>query len=101
MEPELICIDSYFKAGKMGPVSNENSFIFNISIEFAHSLLKFENPLLKTLGKKTPYEICIGLNGKIWIKAKTTHDIFTIFSALSASQNKNLNEILTICNKNK
>lgn len=96
MEPELVCIDSYFKAGRMGVLSNEG-FVFNINLESAQSLLNYENPLLRTLGKKTPYEIAVGVNGKVWINAKNTKDVFTILTALQSAQNKSVNDIINLC----
>ncbi|CAH1987190.1 unnamed protein product [Acanthoscelides obtectus] len=51
MEPELVCIDSYFKAGKLGILPNEG-FLLNISLPLTQSLLDIENPLLRSIGKK-------------------------------------------------
>lgn len=99
MEPELVCVDSYFKAGKLGLLSN-HGYVFNINIEFVYSLLNYDNPLLKTLGKKTPYEICIGMNGKVWINAKTTKDVFTILIALLAAEKKNVTDVINLCRRN-
>lgn len=98
MEPELVCVDSYFKAGKLGLLSN-NGYVFNVSTEFAYSLLNYDNPLLRTLGKKTPFEICVGLNGKVWVNGKTTKDVFTILTALLAAEKKNVNDVINLCRK--
>lgn len=98
MEPELVCIDSYGKAKQLGILSNEG-FMFNISQEFAHRLLNFENPLLRKLGKKTTFEIAIGMNGRIWINARSTHDIDTVYSALLAAEKQSENDILKLCRK--
>lgn len=74
MEPELVCIDSYFKAGPLGVLSSEG-YCFTISVSLAQSLLEIENPILRFLGQKFVYEIVVGVNGKVWINAKKTSDI--------------------------
>lgn len=98
MEPELVCVDSYFKAGKLGLLSNDG-YLFNVNTEFAYSLLNYDNPLLRTLGKKTPFEICIGMNGKVWINSKSAKDTFTILTALLAAEKKNVSDIVSLCRK--
>lgn len=83
MEPELVCVDSYGKAGKLGPLSNDG-FVMNVKPYLAYRLLDPENHVLRKLGKKFPFETAVGMNGKIWINAKTTRDIFNVVRALEA-----------------
>lgn len=96
MEPELVCIDSYFKAGKLGILSNDG-FIMDISISLAHSLLKIENPLLRILGKKFPYEIALGVNGKVWINCKKLKDCLNMIKVFKEAEKHPHKEILDIC----
>ncbi|CAG9818553.1 unnamed protein product [Phaedon cochleariae] len=85
MEPELVCIDSYYKAGKLGILSNDG-FLMNISLTLAQSLLDIENPLLRTLGKKFPYEIAIGVNGKVWVNSKTSKDVLNLIKTFEVAE---------------
>ncbi|XP_072388978.1 exosome complex component RRP40 [Diabrotica undecimpunctata] len=84
MEPELVCVDSYYKAGPLGILSDEG-FYTNVSLVLAQQLLDIENPLLRMIGRKFPYEIAIGVNGKVWINANTTSDILSIVKILETT----------------
>lgn len=96
MEPELVCVDSYGKAGKLGPLSNDG-FILNVRPYLCYRLLNVENPLLRTLGKKFPFEIAIGMNGKIWINAKSPKNVFKLVQALEAFEKQSDKEIVELC----
>ncbi|XP_022916920.1 exosome complex component RRP40 [Onthophagus taurus] len=98
MEPELVCIDKYYKAGNLGPLSSDG-FLVNVLPEFVYKLLNVENPLLRTLGKKFPFEIAVGMNGKVWFNAKSTSDCLTLMRALLVAQHQKEKEIIEACNK--
>lgn len=98
MEPELICVDQYFKAKRLGILSN-NGFLFNISLNLAYSLLNFENPLLRTLGQRIPYEIAIGINGKVWIQARESKECLTILNTFETLENCLDKDVIQICNQ--
>lgn len=100
MEPELVCVDSYFKAGKLGLLSN-GGFVWGCSMGLVTRLLNPENPLLATLGKKVTYEIAIGMNGKVWIHAKTTKDILKVVRCLEAATLQNDSTITELCRLHK
>ncbi|KAK9888129.1 hypothetical protein WA026_000399 [Henosepilachna vigintioctopunctata] len=98
MEPELVCVDSYFKAGSLGVLSSEG-FVFSVSLNMAHRLLSIENPLLRTLGKKYKYEIAIGMNGKVWLNCAKTVDVLKIKEAIEIAEKKSDASILNTCKK--
>lgn len=83
MEPELVCVDSYFKAGKLGPLSSDG-LIINLSLTTVSEILSPNCKVLETLGKKNVFEIAIGMNGKVWIRAKTQDVILKIMNTLLA-----------------
>ncbi|KAJ8921699.1 hypothetical protein NQ315_010609 [Exocentrus adspersus] len=85
MEPELICVDSYFKAGRLGVLPNDG-FLINISLNLTQRLLDIKDPLLPTLGKKFPYEIVLGVNGRMWLNAKQRKDILTLLRCIEAAE---------------
>lgn len=87
MEPELVCIDKYFKAGILGSLSSDG-FLINVHPGEACNLLEASNPLLRTIGKQFPYEIAIGMNGKVWIKAKKPENILKIVKAIHLAEQR-------------
>lgn len=98
MEPELICVDQYFKARRLGILS-DNGFLFNIGLSLAYSVLHMENPLLRTLGKRIPYEIAIGVNGKVWLKTREFKHVFTILKTFENAENCLDKDVKQICNQ--
>ncbi|KAG5888571.1 hypothetical protein JTB14_029868 [Gonioctena quinquepunctata] len=95
MEPELVCIDSFYKAGKLGVLSNDG-FLINISLRLTQTLLDIENPLLRIMAKKFPYEVVIGVNGKVWINCKQSKDIITLIKTFEVADMQDKN-IIDIC----
>ncbi|XP_019880953.1 exosome complex component RRP40 [Aethina tumida] len=98
MEPELICIDSYSKAGRLGVLSADG-FLLNISPHEAVQLLNIDNPILRTLGRKLVYEIAVGVNGKVWINARKIKDVFNIIKGIELARNQSIKQIERSCNK--
>lgn len=96
MEPELVCIDQYYKAGRLGVLSNDG-FLVSTNQKLTQILLKAENPLLRTLGRKFPYEIVVGVNGKIWIKANQTKEMLTLCRTFEEAKNQSDKIITNIC----
>ncbi|XP_018578527.1 exosome complex component RRP40 [Anoplophora glabripennis] len=96
MEPELVCIDSYFKAGKLGILPNDG-FLINISLNLVQRLLNINNPLLRTMGKKIPYEIVLGVNGKMWLNAKKPKDIISLIGCFEMAETQTDQAISDVC----
>ncbi|XP_022185314.2 exosome complex component RRP40 [Nilaparvata lugens] len=68
MEPELVCVDSHWKKGRLG-LLNTNGFIFTCSLTLTQKLLSKNHPLEK-MAENKKFEIAVGLNGRIWINAE-------------------------------
>ena len=56
----------------------------NVCIFFR--LLNKTSPLLKLIGKKFPFESTVGLNGRVWINAKSTNHMIVIANAIVNSE---------------
>ncbi|GAA6060730.1 hypothetical protein JCM10212_003774 [Sporobolomyces blumeae] len=71
-EPELSCVDATTqKAAGFGPL--EDGFLIrNVELSRCRALLSPKNPLLPKLGSKFPFEVAVGMNGRIWVKASTS-----------------------------
>ncbi|GEQ72865.1 hypothetical protein JCM33374_g6553 [Metschnikowia sp. JCM 33374] len=66
---EIQCIDPETgKEGGFGPL-DERGYIFDVNLNFARELLFNKSCIfLEKLAAKVPFEIAIGINGKVWLK---------------------------------
>ncbi|KAG8228680.1 hypothetical protein J437_LFUL008668 [Ladona fulva] len=85
MEPELECVDSKGKQSGMGVVADDG-FLFTCSINVVRKILSPKCPLLKTLGKEIPHEIAVGMNGKVWLKARSIKETIALANAILATE---------------
>lgn len=82
MEPELVCIDANGKANGLGVL--KDGFMFKVDLEVARRLLAGSNQFLRQLSKHVPpYEITIGLNGRIWIKTNSCKQTIFLVDAIN------------------
>jgi exosome complex component RRP40 len=91
MEPELVCVDSYGKKAGLGVLSG--GFVFTVPLNVIRKLLSPDCVLLSTLGANIPFEVAIGMNGRIWIRAKTTRDTISLANAIASAEFMNNEEI--------
>ena len=49
-------------------------------------ILSKDCPLLKLLGNTLPYETAIGMNGRVWIKGRSTVETIAIINAIDKSE---------------
>ncbi|KAF8333432.1 uncharacterized protein EI90DRAFT_3280372 [Cantharellus anzutake] len=67
MDPELQCFHpSTHKADGYGEL--KEGLMVSCSLGLARSLLLGGNPLLPRIGSQFPFEIAIGINGRVWLK---------------------------------
>lgn len=99
MEPELVCVDSLGKKGKLG-VLNPDGMLFSCSLNLVRKILNPESPLLKLLAKEHKYELAIGMNGKIWIKAgPSVEETVAVANAILAAEFTPPTEMPQLCSK--
>lgn len=96
MGPELVCVDSFGKRGKLGVL--QDGFIFTCSMNLIRKMLNPQCTLLKLLGSKIPYDVALGMNGKIWLKTKSIKETIGIGSAILAAEHLTNEEIIPMCN---
>lgn len=82
MESELVCYAQNTKAEGYGELEG-GGFVFAVSLSYARRLLDPACPILKALGEHLPFEICVGMNGVVWIK--TASDKYTVLMANAIS----------------
>ncbi|KNC82742.1 hypothetical protein SARC_04983 [Sphaeroforma arctica JP610] len=88
MEPELSCVNGQEKADGMGILTG--GFSFQTSLGLCHRLLRPKCTLVTALGEHFPYEMTVGLNGIVWVKAETLEQ--TIIAANATINSEFLNE---------
>ncbi|KAG9333577.1 hypothetical protein JZ751_011314 [Albula glossodonta] len=86
MEPELVCIDSCGRSNGMG-VFGEGGLLFRVSLGLVRRLLAPQNAIVKELEKVFPFEMVVGMNGRVWVKAQTTQHMLVLANLLESCEN--------------
>ncbi|XP_048408630.1 exosome complex component RRP40-like [Stegostoma tigrinum] len=86
MEPELVCIDSCGRSNGMG-VIGPDGLLFKVSLSIARKLLSPNCEVMKNLGELYPFEIVVGMNGRIWVKARTLKHTLLVANVLESCGN--------------
>lgn len=97
-QPVITCITDEGKADGMG-VLHEHGYLFDLPIDVANDLVANDD-LLRELGKEIPYEIAIGANGRVWIRASSTRTMIALREVLlekakNKMDNKQLKALFT------
>ncbi|KAM8801210.1 exosome complex component RRP40 [Rhynchonycteris naso] len=85
MEPEMVCIDSCGRANGMG-VIGQDGLLFKVTLGLIRKLLAPDCEILQEVGKLYPLEIVFGMNGRIWVKAKTIQQTLILANILEACE---------------
>lgn len=98
MEAELVCVDSYGKKAGMG-VLDGGGFMFSLPLHTVRKLLNPETVLLQTLGKTIPFEIAVGMNGRVWLRGRSVKETICLANAIETSEYMDNSEITAMCGK--
>ncbi|XP_065603076.1 exosome complex component RRP40 [Cyrtonyx montezumae] len=85
MEPEMVCVDSSGRASGMG-IIGPDGFLFKVSLHLIRKLLAPKSEIIQELSQLYPFELVLGMNGRIWVKAKTVQQILIIVNFLEACE---------------
>ncbi|EPY50846.1 exosome subunit Rrp40 [Schizosaccharomyces cryophilus OY26] len=86
MEPELECVDATTgKAGGFGELK-DGYMITGLSLSHCRNLLTPKNALLQTLGTYVPFEIAVGMNGRVWVHSETIPTTILITNCIKKSE---------------
>lgn len=66
--------------------------IFPVSCGFARSLLNEKHPLLARLATHFPFEVAIGVNGYVWVRAKNVKHVIAVGKVLERADAAAMNE---------
>eukprot|EP01132_Coremiostelium_polycephalum_P000490 gene490-618_t len=84
MDPEVVCLSIKNKAEGFGQLLG--GFLFTCSLGLAYYLLSEDCFVLKVLGKYIPFEIAVGVNGKVWVNSGSTHNTVVITNTILNSE---------------
>ncbi|KAG3055668.1 hypothetical protein PC121_g15643 [Phytophthora cactorum] len=70
-----------------------DGYVFKTSIGLAKALLHEDCQVLASLGKKLAFEVAVGVNGVVWVNAKTTKNITIISNAIMNSESMSPSEV--------
>lgn len=119
LEPELTCEGREEFDGRRRPRTNANcllqapssiakkdwmtglaiygeltgGYVFQTSMALAKSLLREDCPVLASLGKSIAFEVAVGMNGTVWVNAKSTKNITIISNAILNSETMTPGEV--------
>ena len=97
MEPELVCVDSHGKKGKLG-VLDYTGMVLTCSQSLVRKIRHPDCPFLEEYAKGQAFEIAIGMNGKIWIKCSSINATLTFANAILAVEFTRLSDMRALCN---
>lgn len=95
MEPELVCVDSHGKKGRLGVLSD--GFLFKCSLNLIRKILNPNFPLIDSIKNEWPFEMAAGINGRIWVKANTTRETIAVGNIILGCEYLSDAEIKTMC----
>lgn len=82
MEPELVCVDSYGKKAGLGVLTG-GGFMFTVPLHLVRKLLSPDCCLLKDLGASIPFEVAVGMNGRVWLRGRGIKETICLANAIS------------------
>jgi len=83
MEPEVACVSSQGKKEGFGPLVD--GFMFQCHTGLARDCLAEDSHILHELGKHFPYEVAVGINGRIWVNSTSPFNTILIANAIQNS----------------
>jgi exosome complex component RRP40 len=110
MEPEVACVSSHGKKEGFGPLLD--GFMFQchtgLAREYASylsllcililSCLVEDSLVLLELGKYFPYEVAVGINGRIWVNSTSPFNTILVSNAIQNSSYMNSDQISSMVN---
>merc|ERR1719290_39988 len=92
MEPELVCVDGYGKKAGMGVLAG-GGFMMTVPLHLVRKLLSPDSGLLAALGTSTPFEVAIGMNGRVWMRARSVLETICLAQAVECSEHMTSEEV--------
>ncbi|KAJ1728006.1 exosome non-catalytic core subunit rrp40 [Coemansia sp. Benny D160-2] len=85
MDPEMECYNPHTgKSEGYGELGG--GFMFKCSLGLARRLMDSKAPVLNALGSEIPFEVAIGLNGRVWINTEAPVTTVLVANAIKNSE---------------
>lgn len=97
VEPELSCTGASGKAEGFGPLTD--GYLFKCSTGLSRQCLAADSIVLNEIGKYLPFEIAVGLNGRIWVKSTSVLNTTVISNAIINSEFLSAEKIVSMVKK--
>lgn len=100
VEAELVCVTSALKRDGMGVLHAADTHfaqVIQVPVHACRKLLSPESRLLTVLGKNYRFEIAVGMNGRIWLSAKTPENVIFVSNTISRSADSSDEELTQVC----
>lgn len=92
LDPVVTCLAPPGGPKMLGPL--KEGLLVSCSLTLCRQLLsKTQVPVLEGLGKKLKYEVAVGMNGRLWIKAEDCTSTIVISHAITQSEGKTPEEV--------
>ncbi|KAJ2910973.1 exosome non-catalytic core subunit rrp40 [Coemansia aciculifera] len=85
MDPEIECYNSHTgKSEGYGELAE--GFMFKCSLGLARRLIDTKAPVLSALGNSVPFEVAVGVNGRVWVNAESAEKTILVANAIKNSE---------------
>ncbi|KAI8136905.1 hypothetical protein BJV82DRAFT_661645 [Fennellomyces sp. T-0311] len=85
MEAELECVNpTTGKADGFGEL--KGGHVIKCSLGLCRRLMDASTPILRLLGEHFPFELAVGMNGRVWINSNTVKDTIMLANAIQNSE---------------
>ncbi|KAJ2890157.1 exosome non-catalytic core subunit rrp40 [Coemansia aciculifera] len=85
MDPEIECYNSHTgKSEGYGELTE--GFMFKCSLGLARRLIDTKAPVLSALGNSVPFEVAVGVNGRVWVNAESAEKTILVANAIKNSE---------------
>lgn len=91
LDAELECMSVRKRADGFGELTGGH--VLRCSLGLARSLLDPRCAVLACLGELLPYEVAVGMNGRVWVKAGTAREMVFVANAIQNSESMRVPEI--------
>ena len=96
LDPQIECMSIRKHADGFGELAGGT--IVRVPLGFARSLLDPNCAVLLCLGELIPYEVAVGMNGRVWVKAGTAAETIVCANAIENSAKlESVNEVKAMC----
>ena len=73
--------------------------LWSVPLHLVRKLLAPDSGLLTMLGASTPFEVAVGMNGRVWLRARSVRETMLLAQAVDCSEHMTKQEVETMCSK--